>query len=161
MHFPLSAAVFLACLVSTNADFRQRRIKESGRVSSGYRDGEELFDMRLCLAPSLVTNCLVRGLFRASYARNVHGAAVSESRADSKRDPPRLPECSGAFCECVVKFLQVQIRLYSFRGETSRNKCGREPVPLSLLDYKAVMLNQPRNLIYIRTLFTIFHFKIY
>jgi hypothetical protein len=88
MRFPLSAAVFLACLVSTNADFRQRRIKESGRVSSGYRDGVELFDMRLCLAPSLVTNCLVRGLFRASYARNVHRAAVSESRADSKRDLP-------------------------------------------------------------------------
>lgn len=98
--------------------------------------------MRLCLTLSLVTNCLVRGLFHASYVRNVHRAAVSESQADPERDP-----LSSALSECILKFLQVQIRLYSFHEETSWNKCGRELVPflLSLWDYEVVMLNQPGN----------------
>jgi len=94
-------------------------VQRNGRVSFGYEDGEELFDMRLCLALSLVTNCLVRGLFCASYLRNVHHTLQfpSRERIRKRRDPPTT-ECAGAFCERVVKFFQVQIRLYSFRRET-------------------------------------------
>jgi len=102
-------------------------VQRNGRVSSGYEDGEELFDMRLCLALSLVTNCLVRGLFCASYLRNVH-AAVSESRANPKATRSAnywvVPSVNASLNFSKSKYAYI-------RSVGKRNKYGRELVPLS------------------------------
>lgn len=103
-----------------------------------------------------VTNCLVRGLFRASYVRNVHRATVSVSASGSETKSANfqvrvpVPSVNASLNFSKYKYAYTCSEGKTFGINTEKN--------LFLLVYgiiKPIVSNQSENLICIRTLFMI------